>query len=254
MHKVWLSIGFAALVIHVQSATAAAPAAARPGWTVTQSGSLPIGGAAIITFSSAGVSISNRDSGLHLVAKSPNWDITLFSTKTKACYKSSLKDWAQSIRKRTKDSGGGPFDGATWKPAKGNYSVAGFPAQTFVTETSGIKKMSCSRSATPSGKGTAKLPSARLYLAKDIVTPAQVSEIVSQLYAVPNNQRLPLKLEFTLPERKPVTRVNTTLIEKQNIPESTFAIPSGLRQVKSDMEVLIDRKIQDEIDQDLQGL
>lgn len=252
MNKLLVSVGLIAILGAAPAYAAPAPqAAAKPGWIVTQKGSMPVGGASTITFCADGVCIGSKASGLYLVAKSPDWDITLFSTKNHACFKSTLKNWADSIRKRTKAAGGGPFDGAAWKPAGPGVKVAGFQTDSYVTETNGIRKMTCSRQGTSQ---PTKLPTARLYVAKDIATPPQVSAIVAQLYAIPNCQKLPLKLDFTLPGRRTITRVDTLQIAKQSIPPSTFAVPTGLKLVKSDMDVFIDQKSKDELDKELEGL
>lgn len=247
MLKLSISTGLFAVL-----ACASVPnASAEPGWTVVQNGSMPVGGTSTITFSANGVCIDSKTTGLCLVAKGPDWDITLFSKKNQACYKSSLKNWAASIRSRTENAGGGPFDGAVWNPAGAGLNVAGIQTDSYITETNGIRKMVCSRQCKTEA---AKLPSARLYVAKSIVMPPQVSAIVSQLYAIPNTQRLPLRLDFELPGREAITRVDTIQIAKQNVPASTFAIPEGLKLVKSDMEVFVDQRRRDEIARELQGL
>lgn len=229
----------------------AANAAPEVGWSITQTAKgSPMGTGATIIITPTGFLTTNAKSGVSMFTRGPAWNVVLFNTQTRSIYTTSLQNWIASIQKR-KAASGGRFDGASWKRG-GTSNVAGVRAYEFA-----IDRPIAGRTVRGTDGKVHQVPpiqAASLFVAQDIVTPPQVSDLVSKIYGVPDCQRIPLRMVVTEAGKRPILAVDTVRVARVNVPDAMFAIPGGLKPVKSDMEVFIDRRSMDAIDDILKDL
>lgn len=236
-------------VVTLTTTGTSAYAAPEVGWSIRQTAKgSPMGNGATILITPTGMRTSDAKSGVSMFTKGPAWNVVLFNTQTRNIYQTSLAQWIQSIQKR---KAGGRFEGANWKRG-GTTTIAGVRAYEFALD----RPVAGRTVRGPDGKPKAipSISAARLFVAQDIVTPPQVSDLVSKIYGVPDCQRIPLRMEVTEAGKRPVMAVDTVSISRVNVPDAMFQVPGGLTPVKSDMEVFIDRKSMDALDDMLKDL
>lgn len=227
---------------------------AEAGWSVVQTAKgSPMGSGATILITPNGMRTSDAKSGVSMFTRGPAWNVVLFNTQTRSIYQTTLTGWIQSIEKR-RGNAGGRFSGATWKRGQSAVNIAGANAYEFLTDrppTGGGRQIKG-----PDGKlrYVPAISGARLYVAQDIATPEQVSNLISKFYGVPDCKRIPLKLVVAEVGKAPVVAVDTLRVARVNIPDNMFQVPVGFKPVKSDMEIFIDRQSMDEIDSLLKDL
>lgn len=237
--------------ITLLATSSSAYAAPEVGWSIRQTAKgSPMGTGATITITPTGMRTSDPKSGVSMFTKGPSWNVFLFNTQTGNIYQTTLPQWIQSIQKR-KAANGGRFEGANWKRG-GTTQIAGVRAYEFAID----RPVAGRTLRGPDGKPKVipSIAAAKLFVAQDIVTPPQVSDLVSKIYGVPDCQRIPLRMEVTEAGKRPVLAVDTISIARVNVPDAMFQIPPGLKPVKSDMEVFIDRKSMDQLDDMLKDL
>lgn len=229
-------------------------ALAEAGWSIMQTAKgSPMGSGATIVITPSGMRTSDPKSGVSMFTKGPQWNVVLFNTQTRNIYQTTLQGWIQSIEKR-RGNAGGRFSGATWKRGQTAVNIAGANAYEFLTDrppTNGGRQVKG-----PDGRlrYVPAISGAKLYVAQDIATPEEVSRLISQIYGVPDCKRIPLKLIVNEQGKPPLVAVDTVRIARIDVPDSLFQVPQGFKPVKSDMEVFIDRKSMDAIDDVLKDL
>jgi hypothetical protein len=228
------------------------PALAEDGWSVNQNatGGAALTGAMTLYITPNGMRAYEAKNGINLMTHGPNWQVYIYNDKTKRMYSSQLNPWLQSFRQRGMV---GRFQGATWKRGRDNGVVAGIRAYEFVMDhpppiRSNYKGLN--------GRATAlnTLRGASLWVASDIKTPPQVSNLLSNLYGVPDCQRIPLRVVLVETGRGQSTAVETSRAVAMNVPDSIFAVPSGYTPAKSDTDVFIDKESMDTLDEMLNDL
>ena len=147
----------------------------------------------------------------------------------------------------------GRFEGATWKRGTDNFAIAGVRAYQFMMDKPPVTKTS-SKALNGRVKNFKSLQGASLWVASDIQTPPEVSNLLSQIYGVPDCQRIPLRVVVNEVGVGKSTAVDTLKISHLSVPDSAFAVPNGYQIAKTDTEVFIDKESADTIDEMLQDL
>ena len=228
-----------------------ADAAQEVGWSITQTAKgSPMGSGATMIITPTGMRTSDAKSGVSLFTRGPAWNVVLFNAQNRSIYQTSLANWLRSIQTRR---AGGRFEGATWKRG-GTTQISGARAYEFLIDrppSGGGRPVKG-----PDGKMRVlpAISAAKLYVAQDIATPPEISNLISKIYGVPDCQRIPLRMEVTEVGKRPILAVDTVRIARVNVPDSMFAIPVGFKPVKSDMEVFIDSQSMNAIDDLLKDL
>lgn len=228
----------------------ASAAFAENGWAVTQmSKEASLSGSLTLYITPSGMRSMDPKSGLNMFTKGPNWTIAIFNDKTKRIYQSPLQTWLMSFKQRGLS---GRFDGATWRRGKEGV-IGGVRAYEFVMDHPPPIR---TNAKTLNGK-MAKfggLSSATMWVAADIATPPQVSDLLSKLYGVPDCQRIPLRVTMTEIGKPPKVAVDTVRVAQVNVPDSVFGLPRGYQPVRQDSEIFIDKESMDTLDEMMKDL
>jgi hypothetical protein len=183
-----------------------------------------------------------------MFTKGPNWTIAIFNDKTRRIFQSPLQQWLVSFKQRGMS---GRFDGATWRRGR-EGNIAGVRAYEFVMDHPPPIKTAKQLS----GKMAkfAGLSSATMWVAADIATPPQVSDLLSKLYGVPDCQRIPLRVTMTEIGKPPKVAVDTVRVGQVNVPDTVFTPPRGYQPVRQDSEIFIDKESMDTLDEMMKDL
>lgn len=223
---------------------------AETGWAVTQmSKEASLSGSLTLYVTPTGMRSMDPKSGLNMYTKGPNWTMNIFNDKTRRIFSSPLQQWLVSFKQRGMS---GRFDGATWRRGR-EGNIAGVRAYEFVMDHPPPIKASAKQL---NGKmaNFAGLSSATMWVAADIVTPPQVSDLLSKMYGVPDCQRIPLRVTMTEKGKAPKIAVDTVRVAQVNVPETVFASPRGYQPVKQDSEIFIDKESMDTLDEMMKDL
>lgn len=226
------------------------PARAENGWVLSQmSQSSPMAGGQTIYITPSGMRSLDSKTGLSMFTKGPAWNVVLFNKQTRKFYQTPLQSWLQSFQRRNL---GGKFEGASWRRGR-QGSVCNVRAYEFVMDHPPAMKAPA-RTVHGHTRTMPTIKAASLWVATDIVTPPQVSAIISKIYGIPDCQRIPLRLVITDGSGRNQVAMDTMKVAKTPVPDSVFDIPAGYAQVKSDMEVLLDKESMDGFDDIMKDL
>lgn len=233
------------------STFAVLPVMAEPGYMVVQSakGGASLSGQMTLYVSNNGMRTLDPKNGVSLMTRGPNWTVYIFNTKTKRVFQSPLQPWLASFKNRGLS---GRFDGASWRRGNPNGVVANQRAYEFVMDKPPPIRTN-SKSLNGKIKKYGAIQGASLWVASDIATPPQVSNIISQLYGIPDSQRIPLRMQAR-ENGQTNTMMDTIQVKRMEIPASIFTVPPGLQSVKQDSDVFIDQESMDTLDEMLQDL
>ncbi len=240
-------LGFLGLFMGVSSA---APVLAEPGWALNQAarGGAALSGSMTVYVTANGLRTYEPKNGVSLMTHGPNWNVYIYNSKTKRMFSSQLQPWLSSFKTRNLV---GRFEGAHWR--RGNQGVvARVRAYEFVMDKPPPIKTN-SKALNGKIRPVGQMQTASLWLASDIATPPQVSDILCKIYGIPDSQRIPLRLT-AVEDNRQNTLVDTMSCVQQNIPDSVFAVPGGMTMVKQDSDVFIDQESMDTLDEMLQDL
>lgn len=229
------------------------PAKAENGWTLTQvaRGGAALSGMMTLYITPSGMRTVDPKNGVCLMTHAPSWTVYIYNTRTKRMFSSQLAPWLSSFKQRGL---AGRFQGATWRRGNTNGVVAGVRAYEFVMDKPPPIR-TANKTISGKVKAVAQMQSANLWVASDIATPREVSNILSSLYGIPDSQRVPLRVQvLEQGARAPSSLVDTMRVQQGNVPDSTFAVPSGYVSVKQDADVFIDQESMDTLDEMLQDL
>ena len=225
-------------------------ALAEAGWAVTQmSKEASLSGSLTLYISPNGMRSMDQKSGLNMFTRGPAWQMNIFNDKTRRIFQSPLQQWLVSFKARGVS---GRFDGATWRRGR-EGNVAGMRAYEFVMDHPPPIKANAKQLNGKAAK-FAGLSSATMWVAADIVTPPQVSDLLSKLYGVPDCQRIPLRVTITEIGKPPKVAVDTIKIARVDVPESVFTAPRGYQPVRQDSEIFIDKESMDTLDEMMKDL
>jgi hypothetical protein len=184
------------------------------------------------------------------MTRGPNWTVYIFNDKTKKIFTSPLSSWLASFKQRHLV---GRFEGATWRRGNENGRVANARAYEFIMDKPPPMRTS-SKALNGKMKNYGTLQGASLWVASDIQTPREVSNILSQIYGVPDCQRIPLRVVLTESGKGQSIAVDTIKVSHINVPEAAFAVPKGYQITKTDTDVFFDKESTDTLDDLLQDL
>jgi hypothetical protein len=222
------------------------------GWSLFQSarGGAALSGGMTLYITPTGMRTNEPKNGINLMTRGPNWTIYIFNEKTKRMFSSPLQPWLESFKRRNLV---GRFEGATWKRGSQNGAVAGVRAYQFLMDKPPVLQTT-SKSLNGKMRNYNTMRGASLWVASDIQTPPQVSNILSQIYGVPDCQRIPLRVVIDEAGKGQTIAVDTIKVSRINVPDNAFAVPSGYSVARTDTDVFIDKESADTIDEMLQDL
>lgn len=234
----------------LMSVSTVAPAFAEAGWVLQQaaSGGAALSGSMTVYVTANGLRTYEPKNGVSLLTHGPAWNVYIFNSKTKRMFSSQLNPWLSSFKTRNLV---GRFEGAQWRRGREGV-VSKVRAYEFVMDKPPPMRTN-SKALNGKVRAIGQMQSASLWLASDIATPPQVSDILCKIYGIPNSQRIPLRLT-AVEDNRPKTLVDTMSCTQQNIPDSAFAAPGGMTMVKQDSDVFIDQESMDTLDEMLQDL
>jgi hypothetical protein len=237
----------------ISVAVCASPAfSTEDGWKLFQSakGGAALSGSMTLYITSGGMRTYEPKNGISLMTHGPNWNIYIYNEKTRRMFVSQLQPWLESFKKRGL---AGRFQGATWKRGGQTATIAGARAYQFMMDKAPVVQTT-SKALNGKMKSYSALRSASLWVASDIQTPPQVSNILSQIYGVPDCQRIPLRVVVDETAKGQSTAVDTLTASHITVADSTFAVPTGYQITKTDSDVFIDKESADTLDEMLNDL
>lgn len=245
-------IGRGLLGLLLSSLAYTAPAFAIDGWSLNQTakGGAALSGGMTLYITANGMRTFDPKNGVSLMTRGPNWTVYIFNDKTKRMFQSPFQPWLASFKQRNLV---GRFEGATWRRGSANGSVSGVRAYEFVMDKPPVVQTN-SKSISGKIKQYGSIQAASLWVASDIATPPEVSNILCKIYGVPDCQRIPLRVVVTERGKAPATAVDTVKISHINVQDSLFAVPSNYQVVKTDTDVFIDKESMDTLDEMLQDI
>lgn len=226
--------------------------ATEQGWSLYQSahGGAALSGGMTLYITPNGMRTNEPKSGINLMTHGPSWTVYIFNDKTKRMYSTALQPWLASFKKRNLV---GRFEGATWKRGTQNTAIAGIRAYQFIMDKPPVIKTT-SKALNGKMAHYNTMTGASLWVASDIQTPPEVSNILAQIYGVPDCQRIPLRVVVNETGKPPSTAVDTMRVAQIGVPDSMFAVPRGYVATQSDSDVFIDKESADTLDEMLQDL
>lgn len=231
------------------TALSSSPALAEAGWSVTQmSKEASLSGMMTLYITPSGMRSMDNKSGINMFTRGPSWNISIYNDKTKRIFQSPLQSWLTSFKQRGLS---GRFDGATWRRGR-EGNVAGVRAYEFVMDHPPPIRAKA-KQLDGKMKNFAGLQSASMWVAADIATPPQVSDLLSKLYGVPDCQRIPLRVIMTEIGKPPKVAVDTVKVSRVDVPDSVFAAPR-YQPVRQDSEIFIDQESMDTLDEMMKDL
>lgn len=206
------------------------PSAHANGWALTQY--TPYGGQHYLYFSHEGMRLAQKKMGITIVAKAPDWKLTMFNDHSKTYFQTTYQDWKQrsakgqsfvsSFQRTHKFRNINPVKGAA-----GN--IAGMAAtQYFVGPKNAHEWQS---KPTPGWM--------LCWLSNDITVPQQMTDILTSQFGLPTMHGVPLKVERIDDHGRMVTDLNTEASQVQNLTASNFTYPANYKRVQEDIEVLV---------------
>jgi hypothetical protein len=218
--KIWrlFMLAFAACLL----AAPLAQKAYAQGWALSQY--TPYGGQHQLYFSHEGMRINQKKMGITIVAKAPDWKLTMYNDRAKTYYQTTYEDWKQ-------------------RSAKGQGFVSSFQRQHKFRNvaprkgtTSSIAGMACTQYFLgPQGQPGSII----CWLSNDISVPPQLTNILMSEFGLPNMNGVPLKVERVDDHGKKVTDLNTEASQMQHLTASNFTYPPNYKRVQEDIEVLV---------------
>lgn len=213
-----ISMTFAAFIL----LPALNQSARAQGWALTQF--TPYGGQHFLYFSHDGMRLAQKKMGITIVAKSPDWKLTMYNDKAKTFYQTTYEELKQrsakgqglmsSFQRTNKLRGVAPRKGTT-----GN--IAGMTATEYFLGPQGQPgSMIC-------------------WVSTDITVPPQLTTILTSQFNLPQLKGVPLRVERVDDHGRKVTDLNTQASQLQNLAASNFTYPPNYRRVQEDIEVLV---------------
>lgn len=179
--------------------------------------------------SADGVKIINRKLGTSVVVRLPSMQFAMYNQRKKICYETKFATWKGGIAHRMKIIFPDQLD-FNWVKS-GSAQVSGMNATIFECRNVAQRRFN--------KLGKPKKPRLfKCFLADDIKVPEAAANMVSQYYDFPKMGKIPLRI--THGEGPHSVRLDTVKSELIQIPASAFAVPSKLRAVKDDGELLLE--------------
>jgi hypothetical protein len=204
-------------------------ALAEQGYVLTQKSTKM--GDQYLYLSSEGIKITNPRAGFNLVARAPNWDITLYNDKTRCFYQTTAERYRQELAGRSPD---GELKNSTWSKMGDTY-INGLKATEY---RMGSKTV---RSKTKAGGVVSKtINGAQYWVASEITIPAKLTELLAAAYGLPSQTSacVPLRLKYSESTGDHLI-LDTYRVDKAPIPVAYFDKPAGYKPVTSDAEVMM---------------
>ncbi len=174
--------------------------------------------------------------GLCVVASAPWKETSLYCTKTHNVYKSPTSNFHNPYL-----SAMAMFDGGSFADVhvvlKGSTKILDIPAKTYI-EPPGFSQRQVAKHR--GGIVADRAPLKLEFVATDYFkTDPHIDQIISQFYALPHCQGVPLNLSYTTVEAVALKQLTTSKCKKVKIKASDFALPPGLKAVNDGRSVLV---------------
>lgn len=185
------------------------------GWVLSQY--TPYGGPHTLSFSSQGMRLEQKKMGITIVAKAPDWTITMFNDRARTYFQVPYHEFVSR-------KGG----------ARSGFGYDNSPPQRVQTGTVGGLNATLYRT----GKA-GKSRSISYWLSNDISVPHQLTDIIGKQFHWPITVGVPLKVEKIDELSRAVTELNTESGRLDNLTIASFTYPKTYKRVSSDVEVLV---------------
>ncbi len=175
--------------------------------------------------------MTNPHSGVTIVSRGPDWQITLFNAQSHVYYEMTPEQWARGA---AAEHGYEEWpQGAHWVK-KGQVNICGMQASQY--EISGaMRKHDSNGHVFPSD-----IVKAKFVIAEGYPINPKLTKLMKEAYNFPTLAGIPLRLVYISDkgEQRPV--VDTYRIDRTALTAVVFNRPSGLRKVDNEVEVMID--------------
>lgn len=191
--------------------------AAPSGWVFHQDGSYL--GKQTLYVSGTGAVL--QTSVATFILKPKEATVVAYSTKNKTFVEMPISQWKKSFA--------GYFamtEGRLLKPGKGKEKISGVATQQYHL---------LSKSKDGSTRATDEL-----WAAPGLGVPPFVVKTIANFIDVPDSVGIPVRIVRLEEGARPVTVLDTLKIDRAPVAAAMFTVPTGLRKVKTEVEVLLD--------------
>lgn len=171
--------------------------------------------------------LKNPKVGSGLISRGPNWDITVCNEKVRIYYQATMQQYKQDAATRGLGVTSALY-GYTWDRVSDHENIGGLICTKY--------KMSGFNTIQRNKRAPMSITDGEYWVANDIPVAPAVGQLLDGMYGLPPTQRYPIRL--TAVERGILkTLIDTYRVEQAVIPDSYFAIPTGLYPVISYSEL-----------------
>jgi len=175
-------------------------------------------------------------SGLTVVATYPWRQVAMYCTKTGNLCKTNLKDFRNPYLRSM-----ALFDGSSLSDfeatEKGDIQKLGLQCKELV-EPRGFAKHQIAKYK--QGQTGARTPSTFQYIVtRSLPADPQIGLILSRFFALPLTNAVPLQFIYTNVKGEPEKNLQISIVKETKYKSSDFKIPTGLKEVKEEITVLV---------------
>jgi hypothetical protein len=198
-------------------------------WTLYQNG---MAGEQVAYISPQGAKVINNELGMTSIVKAPDFNVIIFSPKSRTMYQTTMQHWQQEHKKQAQGVGGmGKAMGLTSSAyQKGRTAViAGLNAtEYFQTDKS---------DGTMDDAGEASRT--EMWFTEDIKTPQMAMKLMNNGKEGLPSKGVLLRMVVHTKEAGNVTILDTTRSDRSPIPDSAFTVPTGYKPAVNEYAVLM---------------
>jgi hypothetical protein len=209
--------GFFTALVAVCLISSPTAGAAPTGWVFHQDGSYL--GKQTLYVSSTGAVL--KTSVATFILKPKQASVVAYSTKNKTFVEMPISQWKKSFA--------GYFamtEGRLLKPGKGKDKISGVATQQY--------------HLLGKNKQGRTYETDELWAAPGLGVPAFVVKTIASFIDVPDSVGIPVRIVRLKEGARPVTVLDTLKIDRAPVAAAMFTVPTGLRKVKTEVEVLLD--------------
>ena len=212
---------------------------AEKGWALNQISKLS--GAHSVLMTAHALRVESISNHYIVVARAPSWQMVIYNPSSKVSFRTSVDKFRGRLAMGSSLLNGNFLEDLPLS----NRSKTIEPFLSVKSEHYSVLYKHQSRprrslSESPFALSTHDVVGANYWVWAESDAPLIVRSILQKIYKVPIIDRIPLRLILVDSEKHASIELDTKKIQARMIDDSVFAVPSGLRPVGSEEEVLND--------------
>lgn len=238
IYRLLLKISILTIFFLSSTISFAASGRNRDVWVIRQSSNFA--GTIFSELASDALRMRMGSMGLTIITKAPKWDALIYRDKSKAYIDMPYKNWDKSFllgNRSSSKQNGSPI-----------FIVKRTGNEIQIAKCRAYECLVLKKEETNSGVREEKV--FQVWVAKDIKAPLPIAQMFCAHLRVPAQSGIPLQVNRFI-NGKPVSALETILIEKHSVPTSTFGSLPGYRKVKDELELVMEERDQSQDIEDL---